>query len=922
MEKSSRTFSYRAFVIGVAAMIVMGIWVHFHEVLVPDFKELAENSPPAGAVGVFVGLLLVGGLLARFRNKLRLAVGELIVIYSMLVIAAPLMSQGMWHRFLGLVIAIPETADNLPLVDSYSEKLWPHGEHLVPNRRFEEGLGSHCSAEPSGQVKVVPIENSQVGRTSGVQLHNPAAEGSDDQLPETTLRIRIPRHRDGQEILVPGERYYVTALFRLSGFLSRSGLTVELVTDCGELEPITTLRSDTKEKYTQPGGFKRAGQTFVTLPRELKEYADIVFTLQGAGTATITDVICFSNEAMARLRKGTSEVRESDYAELADNDRDSLLVRPDSLASPAGLWYTLKGYVPYRQWITPLLYWVSIVMAMFLCLLGIGVIFRKQWAENERFSFPMVVIPRLLLEESEEGGVKFRPIFRKATFKIGVTVALVYALLQGLAYYVPGMPNPTIDVKLSDYFSSPAMKVFINGFYRGDLKVVLLFMSIAFFVDLDMLLSILIFFWLAKVPFLFGEWRGWKTIKGPLDNFPFPHEQHIGAFLSLALIVIITSRRHLMGVVRRICGLPGGADDSREAMSYRGAMLLILASFVFFGVWGSWSGLGAGNSVLFFGFLVVCGLSASRIRTECGAPSTYFTPYFPYLIFFLLGGLFVFKTQTFVLAYAAGGFMAVAQFLLFAPTQVEMLHLADTQKAKPKGMKWALIVGALGGILIGGYVMLVWAYGRGGDNIRYMKAWGIQQNWYFRSLRYAAAAADGEVLQAGERRADLAKRLTKLRVNESAAKEALRITDREALQSRLAQLGVAEAQSKAIAEEAEEARPKPKFHKGPLCGVATGSAITLLLAFLRTRFVGFWLHPIGYILANTYFIYGCWGAILAAWIVKWIGLKIGGPRVIREHMTPFFGGVFVGCLFGMALWDVCAVVAMSQGVRDVFTCLP
>ena len=119
MSEGSRTFSYRAFVIGVAAMLVMGLWVHFHEVLVPQPNILAENSPPASAVGVFVGILLIGGLLARFRHALRLARGELLVVYSMLVICAPLMSQGMWHRFIGLIVAIPHNPENMVLQDSY-----------------------------------------------------------------------------------------------------------------------------------------------------------------------------------------------------------------------------------------------------------------------------------------------------------------------------------------------------------------------------------------------------------------------------------------------------------------------------------------------------------------------------------------------------------------------------------------------------------------------------------------------------------------------------------------------------------------------------------------------------------------------------------------------------------------------------------
>jgi hypothetical protein len=127
-----------------------------------------------------------------------------------------------------------------------------------------------------------------------------------------------------------------------------------------------------------------------------------VVRLEGRGRAAMTDVVFFSNEALARLHKGSTEVRQGDLAQVPENARNSLLVRPDRLASLRGLGYVLKGYVPYEQWAVPLLYWVSIVMALFLGLLGIGVILRKQWAEHERFAFPMVVLPRLLLEQRDE----------------------------------------------------------------------------------------------------------------------------------------------------------------------------------------------------------------------------------------------------------------------------------------------------------------------------------------------------------------------------------------------------------------------------------------------------------------------------------------------------------------------------------------
>lgn len=865
-----RTFSYRAMIIGIFSMLIMAMWVHYHEVLTPRHSILAENSPPASAVGIFVGVLGMVGLIAWLRPRLRLTAGELVVIYTMLVTSAPLMSQGMWHRFLGFVVAIPHNNHNLVLSDSFSDKLWPHGQHLVADRRFAEGLGNGRTVTPSASVDQIDVPASPIGKTTALELKGSPMASTADAPGGVILELHIPRHLDGRQILVPGERYYFNALFRLREMSSVSRLIVELQSDGGETVQLLNLRGNTDTAFSSPGAFVRHGRPYVSVPRDLNDGIDLLFRLEGEGQVAITDVTFFNNESVAQLHKGTREVKERDLDKLALSGRDALLVRPDSLATPRGIWYVLKGYVPWKQWMGPLAYWLSIILAVFFCLFGIGIVLRRQWADNERFSFPMVVIPRLLIEQRDEDGRLIHPLFRKRMFQVGVGLAFLYCLMQGLAYHVPGMPDPTVQVSLADYFSSPAIKVFINGLNSHWFEIIWLFVAIAFFVDLDMLLSILLFAWICKIPYFLGEVYGWKTMKGPLDAFPFPYEQHIGAFLGLAVMVLWVSRKHLHGVWCRILNREGGVDDRGEACSYRAAVGLILLGFLFFAVWGKLTGFGAGSSLLFFGFLVVCGLSASRIRTECGAPGTYFTPYFPYLIFYLLGGLFVFGTKTMVLAYCVGGFMAVAQFLMFAPSQVEMLHLGNHYRASPRGVGWALIFGVLGGILLGGYVMLVWAYGVGGENIQFMKEWAIRQDWYLVNLREAVARADTLSLSAGVAG------------------------------------GVAEA----------------TYPVAPISAVGVGAGITLLLAFLRAHFVGFWLHPIGYVLANTFFIGMVWGSLFTACVIKYVALKIGGPRLIREHLTPMFAGVFCGCILGMFFWDVVGIIAMANGATDVFARTP
>ena len=851
MTKTSRTFTFRAGVIGVASMVLLGLWMVFHKILAMHRSKLLEDSPPAGAVGVFLGVLGIATLVGALSRRLRLAKGELIVIYAMLVVCAPFLTQGMWQRFLGLVIAIPENQHNMALVDGYSDKLWPHGEQLIANGRFAGALGPAAAVAPPGRGRRVELPGPDGRVIWGVELTGPAEAGA----APAELRIRVGRRRGGRQVLVPGERYYLTALFRLTGLRSTSRLDVEIVSDRAQRVPVVSLQRDT-------GAWKRWGQPLVQLPRRLAEHVDVVFSLHGQGAAVVTDVKFFSNEAVARLRKGTESVRRSDLDKLPDAGRDALLVRPDDLATPAGAWYTLKGSIPYRQWAGPMFYWGSIVLAMFLGLLGIGVIFRRQWSENERFSYPLLALPRLYLETQEAGGTVRRALFHKASFRAGLVAALAYCLLLALHFYVPGMPDPKVRVALAKYFGSPAMQAFVNGYssgYFGVFEVTVLLVAVAFFIDLDLLKSILLLVWLVKLPYAFGEVFGWKNIRGPLDSWPFAQEQHIGAFLSLALLVLWVARRHLAGVGRRVLGLRGGLDDAGEAMRYRTAVLLIAGSFAYFGIWGALTGMGVGSAMLFFGFLVVCGLSVSRIRTECGVPAAYFTPYYPFLIFALLGGLHRFSLETMILAYVAGGFMAVAQYLLFAPTQVEMLHLAHVEQAKVRHLPWALVLGAVGGVLIGGYVIMVWCYGRGGDSIPQMRVWGLHQDWYFTSLRKMAWARTAE----------------------------------------------------------EFACPT-----GPWYAVGVGAAVTLLLAFLRTRFVGFWLHPLGYVLANTYCAGMCWGSLLVAFVVKYVALKIGGPKLIREQMRPFFAGVFAGGVAGMVLVDLYGLLLTARGVRDVLTIFP
>ena len=118
-----RGLTLRAVVIAIVAMLVMGIWIEYEE-LYCSGGPLAENSPPNSAVGVIWGLVILSGLLYKFRKSLRLITAELVVIYSALILSAPLMTQGFWHRIFGLATAIPHHQD-FKSYESLPPMLWP-----------------------------------------------------------------------------------------------------------------------------------------------------------------------------------------------------------------------------------------------------------------------------------------------------------------------------------------------------------------------------------------------------------------------------------------------------------------------------------------------------------------------------------------------------------------------------------------------------------------------------------------------------------------------------------------------------------------------------------------------------------------------------------------------------------------------------
>jgi len=107
------------------------------------------------------------------------------------------------------------------------------------------------------------------------------------------------------------------------------------------------------------------------------------------------------------------------------------------------------------------------------------------------------------------------------------------------------------------------------------------------------------------------------------------------------------------------------------------------------------------------------------------------------------------------------------------------------------------------------------------------------------------------------------------------------------------------------------ARP---LDRGRISASVVGLAVVLLLGFLRTRFVWWPLHPIGYAVGCTDTMTWIWCPVLLGWLAKSLILRYGGVKAYRQAL-PFFIGLVLGDYGVSGLWALYFLASGHSGYR-------
>ncbi len=367
---------------------------------------------------------------------------------------------------------------------------------------------------------------------------------------------------------------------------------------------------------------------------------------------------------------------------LAVRDRDAL----------AGLYEGGSSLYLRRHldaWAVPLLVWSLFLVAILLTTLLIVFIARRQWTEHEKLSYPLIQLP---LELTHSSGRFLRDRYMWAGFALAATIDIV----NGLNYHFPAVPRVwgIRQYNLAQYFTTRpwnAVDWLPVGIYPFAL-------GLAFAIPLDLAFSCWFFYLLWKAQAILGRALNFAP------GFPYATEQSAGAFVGITLAALWTGRAYFRQVARKVVGAESTLDDGREPLSYRAAVLLIVACQIYIGLFCYRAGMSFWVIMGFFVLFYALVTGITRMRAELGSPVHDLHWGGPdEIIYAAVGSAGLGRANLTILSYLF--FFNRSYDWLTMPHQLEALKMAERARIDNRRFGRALAMAVIVGVPVA-----VWAY--------------------------------------------------------------------------------------------------------------------------------------------------------------------------------------------------------------------
>ena len=386
----------------------------------------------------------------------------------------------------------------------------------------------------------------------------------------------------------------------------------------------------------------------------------------------------------------------------------------------------------FITWLFPLLWWTLFTLALFLSMVCLCGILRKQWTDYERFTYPLVEIPIQIAQP------KYR-LFGNRLFWLGFSIAGFITLLSGLNFLFPSVPH--IEVRRHNLlrFTDPPFS------YMGTIRATYnpFLIGACYLMPVDLSFSLWFFYFSGKLQLLISGIMGWRKA-----GFPYLPEQSAGAFVAIFLGTIWVARKHLKQVFLSAIG-KGKLSFSDEPLSYSFAFFGFIGCVLFLVIFSVKAGASAIFTLVFFFFYYAITIAVSRVRTQLGFPLHGLELFTPSTILVTITGSRHLSPNTMGVSTLYTWFSWEAFSSHPMPHQLEGYQIAHRLDKTKHRLTIALILALIVTVFASFFILLDFYYKEGGSSGKFNwtsqmygnYAYSLMKNW----ITYPSSPDGGKI---------------------------------------------------------------------------------------------------------------------------------------------------------------------------------
>ena len=269
--------------------------------------------------------------------------------------------------------------------------------------------------------------------------------------------------------------------------------------------------------------------------------------------------------------------------------------------------------LPWDIWMRPIFAWASLGVAFVAASLGLSSIFRKQWMENEKLTYPMMVPLQILVGDRKE--IIKASAGRFPLFWVGFAVSFGILAWNALTFFNEYLP----DIDLNHGW----VRLTKGGINVYTSQLNLLTLGLSYFASIEVLVSATVFFIIKHIEIVIAARIGYTVPLGggashPGSASPLVSWQTVGAFFVYVGYSIWNARGHLRNVLSG--AIENRAREREDLLSSRTAILLILGGIAFVLCWLVSAGLEVSVAVMLVFAILVTYVGLSKMMAELGLP--------------------------------------------------------------------------------------------------------------------------------------------------------------------------------------------------------------------------------------------------------------------------------------------------------------